>query len=202
MNSKNIEIRDRLKETLKPSRYEHTLGVTYTAVCLAMRYGYDLGKAETAGLLHDCAKCFDNQTILARCDELGIPVTDDERLAPGVLHAKLGAYMAREEYGVDDPEILDAIECHTTGKPNMGTLDKILYMADYIEPGRDKAENLTEMRRLAFIDLDKACLLTMESILDYLEKSGDHIDGTTLEACTDMRRAVMEEDTGRKVYDK
>ncbi len=193
MDERNIGIRDRLKETLKPSRYEHTLGVTYTAVCLAMRYGYDLKKAELAGLLHDCAKCFDNQTILEKCDELGIPVTDDERLAPGVLHAKLGAYMAKEEYGIEDPEILGAIECHTTGKPHMGTLDKILYMADYIEPGRDKAENLTEMRKLAFIDLDKACLLTMESILDYLDKNGDHIDGMTLEACIDMRQTVMEE---------
>ncbi len=100
--------------------------------------------------------------------------------------------MAEHKYGVDDPEILSAITCHTTGKPGMSLLDKILYVADYIEPRRSKAANLPEMRKLAFIDLDQACLEIMESILVYLKNTGCQIDPMTEAACEDMRRVVSE----------
>ena len=94
--------------------------------------------------------------MLQKCLDRNIPVTAEEERDPSLLHAKLGAWMAEHKYGVDDPEILSAITCHTTGKPGMSLLDKILYVADYIEPRRSKAANLTAMRKLAFIDLDKA----------------------------------------------
>lgn len=185
-------IRKHLKKKLDPYRFEHTLGVAYTCQALAMRYGYDLDKAELAGLLHDCAKRFDNQKMLEKCEQRGIPATEQERDDPSLLHAKLGACFAREKYGVEDEEILAAIACHTTGKPNMGLLDKILYVADFIEPRRTKAENLPQMRRLAFLDLDEACLQIMEGILDYLQKSGSSIDPTTIAACEDMRLTVTQ----------
>ena len=105
--------------------------------------------------------CFKNDL------DRNIPVTAEEERDPSLLHAKLGAWMAEHKYEVDDPEILSAITCHTTGKPGMSLLDKILYVADYIEPRRSKAANLTAMRKLAFIDLDEACLEIMESILVY-----------------------------------
>lgn len=192
MDYQTIEIRKQLKKKLDPLRYEHTLGVTYTCQALAMRYGYDLHKAELAGLLHDCAKHFDDDTMLLKCLKRRIPVTEGEQQEPSLLHAKLGAWYAREKYGIDDEEILNAIECHTTGKTGMTLLDKILYVADYIEPGRNKAEKLPEMRRLAFIDLDLACLSIMESILNYLESTGCTIDPTTKEAYEDMKRAAEE----------
>lgn len=192
MDNQTIEIRKQLKKKLDPMRYEHTLGVTYTCQALAMRYGYDLHKAELAGLLHDCAKHFDNGTMLLKCLKRRIPVTEGEEREPSLLHAKLGAWYAREKYGVADEEILNAIECHTTGKTNMTLLDKILYVADYIEPGRYKAEGLPRMRQLAFIDLDLACFSIMESILKYLEATGCPVDPTTKEACEDMRRVVEE----------
>ena len=107
--------------------------------------------------------------MLQKCLDRNIPVTAEEERDPSLLHAKLGAWMAEHKYGVDDPEILSAITCHTTGKPGMSLLDKILYVADYIEPRRSKADNLTAMRKLAFIDLDGACLEIMESILVYLK---------------------------------
>lgn len=157
---------------------------------LAMRYGYDLKKAEIAGLLHDCAKKYDDATMLGKCLEHGITVTEDERREPSLLHAKLGAWMAANKYGVTDTDILSAIECHTTGKINMTLLDKILYVADYIEPTRYKAGNLTEMRRLAFIDLDMACLDIMESILTYLSSTQCQIDQKTIQACEDMKRVI------------
>ena len=192
MNTQVLEIRKSLKKKLDPFRFEHTLGVAYTCQALAMRYEYDLQKAELAGLLHDCAKRFDNENMLLKCQKREIPMTDGELRDPSLLHAKLGAWYAREKYGIDDQEILTAIECHTTGKKDMSLLDKILYVADYIEPGRYKASELPAMRKLAFIDLDLACLSIMESILKYLESTNCPIDTTTIEACEDMRRIVDE----------
>lgn len=192
MDIKTIEIRKNLKNKLDPGRYEHTLGVCYTCQALAMRYDCDLHKAELAGLLHDCAKRFDNETMLKKCRKRNIPVTESELRDPSLLHAKLGAWYAQEKYGVEDEEILSAIACHTTGKCSMSLLDKILYVADYIEPGRYKAEELTKMRKLAFLDLDLACLSIMESILTYLRSIDCPIDSMTLDACEDMSRVVEE----------
>ena len=171
--------RKKLKKKLSESRYEHTLSVSYTCVCLAMRYGYPLEKAEIAGLLHDCAKCYPEDSYVSRCSKHGIPLTDEEKAAPAVLHAKLGAWMAKERYGIKDEEILSAIACHTTGKPGMGLLDKILYIADYIEVRRDKADNLPAMRRLAFEDIDEALFQIVEGTLTYLNKRGMTIDPMT-----------------------
>ena len=194
MDNQVLEIRKNLKKKLDPFRFEHTLGVTYTCQALAMRYEYDLKKAGLAGLLHDCAKRFDNETMLAKCLKRNIPVTDSEIRDPSLLHAKLGAFYAQEMYGVEDKEILNAIACHTTGRSNMTLLDKILYVADYIEPNRYKASELPAMRKLAFEDLDLACLSIMESILKYLESTNCPIDPITVEACEDMRRVVAEKE--------
>ena len=180
MNDRNIEIREQLKKILKPSRFEHTLGVCYTASALAMRWGADLKKAETAGLLHDCAKCYDNVAIVAECRRLGIELTADELAAPAVIHAKLGAWKAEHEYGIQDPEVLSAIANHTTGKPGMSLLDKIVYIADYIEPGRKMLPRMEEFRVMAFTDLDEAFYEIQESILDYLRSTGSFIDSNSL----------------------
>lgn len=192
MNTQAIEIRKSLKKKLDPLRYEHTLGVTYTCQALAMRYEYDLKKAELAGLLHDCAKRFDRETMLLKCQKREIPINDGELRDPFLLHAKLGAWYAQNKYGIEDEEILNAIACHTTGKANMTLLDKILYVADYIEPDRYKVRELPEMRKMAFLDLDQACLSIMESVLKYLESTNSPIDAATMEACEDMRRIVRE----------
>jgi len=190
MDNRILEIRKHLKKKLDPFRFEHTLGVSFTCQALAMRYGYDLDRAELAGLLHDCAKRYDRETMLEKCQKRGIEISESEARDPSLLHAKLGACMAREKYGVEDEEILSAIACHTTGKKDMSLLDKILYVADYIEPRRSKAENLPEMRKLAFVDLDQACLSIMESILEYLKSKDCPIDPMTETACEDMRQAV------------
>ncbi len=194
MDSRVLEIRKHLKKKLDPMRFEHTLGVAYTCQALAMRYEYDLDKAELAGLLHDCAKRFDGETLRAKCLSRKIPITEGEDRDPALLHAKLGAWMAREKYGVDDEDILNAIACHNTGKPGMSLLDKILYVADYIEPRRDKAANLPAMRKLAFEDLDLACISIMESTLSYLESRNFPIDTMTVTAWEDMKRAMKEKE--------
>lgn len=179
MNEQIITFRKQLKSRLDPMRYEHSLSVSFICVALAMRYGYDIDKAELAGLMHDCAKRFTDNELIARCEKHGIVLTEGQLKAPSVIHAKYGAWMAENKFGIKDQEILSAIGCHTTGKPGMGMLDKILYIADYIEPRRDKASNLPQMRYLAFQDLDRAMYEILAGTLEYLKKKGGSVDPVT-----------------------
>lgn len=178
---KRQEIEKKLKKELDKERYTHTLGVMYTAASLAMAHQADMEQAMYAGLLHDCAKCISNKDKLALCEKNHITVSPSEMRSPFLLHAKLGAYFAKEIYEVEDIEILHAIQVHTTGEPGMNTLDKIIYIADYIEPNRDKAPHLEEIRRLAFKDLDKAMLQILSDTLNYLKEKGGELDPLTLE---------------------
>lgn len=173
------EIRKKIKKELNKERYEHTKGVMYTAGCMAMAYGYPFEKAMLAGLLHDCAKCVPKEQAFRLCEENDILLTQAECESPYLIHAKLGAYLAETLYDVTDAEILHAIRVHTTGEPDMNTLDKIIYIADYIEPGRDVAPNLEDIRKLAFHDLDACMAKILSDTLTYLTESGRSIDDTT-----------------------
>jgi predicted HD superfamily hydrolase involved in NAD metabolism len=172
-------LQKQMKEALSEDRYEHTIGVMYTAESLAMRYGIDMTKAAVAGLLHDCAKCIPNAQKLKMCKKNDIEISEMEAKNPSLLHAKLGAFLAEEVYGVKDPEILSAINWHTTGKPDMSMLDIIIYMADYIEPNRDKAPNLKEIRKLCFENIEEALYQVLEGTLNYLSGRPDMIDPMT-----------------------
>lgn len=176
-------IKEKLRHKLGIGRFEHTMGVAYTASCLAMRYGCDPEDAELGGLLHDCAKQYDNETLLKKCEKHHLPISDAEKKNPSLLHAKLGAYLAEKKYDVDNPEILNAIRYHTTGRPCMTLMEKIIYVADYIEPRRFKAPNLEKIRSLAFVDLEQTIYEIMNDTLEYLKDSSETIDETTLEAC-------------------
>ena len=173
MNEQFQVIQAQLKKELDKERYEHTLGVMYTAGCLAMRYGCDMSKAMLAGLLHDCAKCISNDKKIKLCKKNNVELTALEIANPFLIHAKLGAFLASSQYGVTDSEILHAIEVHTTGAPAMNTLDKIVFIADYMEPNRNKAENLDEIRLLAFEDLDQTIRKVLGYTLNYLDSSRD-----------------------------
>ncbi len=175
------EIRKKLKKVLDRERYEHTKGVMYTAACLAMAYGYEMEKAMLAGLLHDCAKCIPNSEKIKLCEKNRIFVTEIELENPYLLHAKLGAFFAETVYGITDPDIQHAILVHTTGEPDMGILDKIIYIADYIEPKREKAPNLSKIRELAFRDLNACMAEILYDTLNYLsEKKGSTDPNTQL----------------------
>ncbi len=182
MNEQIPYFRQRLQDKLPPMRYEHSLGVAYTAMALAMRYEYDLDRAEVAGLLHDCAKYYTDGEIIKKCRKHEIPLSEAELQTPAVLHAKYGAWLAEHRYGVSDPEILSAIRWHTTGKAEMSLLDKIIYIADYIEPRRDKAPDLPRMRKLAFEDLDQTMFEILDGTLQYLRQKGGNVDPMTNEA--------------------
>lgn len=177
-----IRIRKKLKKKLDEQRYEHTLGVAFTAMSLAMKYDVDLHKAELAGLLHDCAKCMPDERKLHKCEKYKIPISETERKNPSLLHSKLGAYLAEHKYGVKDPEILNAILYHTTGHADMTMLEKIIFVADYIEPRRNKAPNLSKVRKLAFEMMDEAVCKIMKDTLSYLEKKNAVIDDETMHA--------------------
>lgn len=175
------EIKKKLKKELDKNRYQHTLGVMYTASCLAMRYGNDMNQAMLAGLLHDCAKCIPDEKKIQICKKNHITMRNIEEDNPFLLHAKLGAFIAQKEYGIKDTEILHAIEVHTTGAPNMSLLDKIVFVADYIEPNRDKAPNLDEIRTLAFENIDAGVLRILDDTLHFLNKKRGSIDEKTHE---------------------
>lgn len=160
-------------------RFAHTLGVEFTAAALAMRYQADVTDAQIAGLLHDCAKCLTDEKRVSICEKHRIPMTDIERRNPFLLHAKVGEYLAREKYGITNPDILNAIRFHTTGRENMSLLERIVFVADYIEPGRRQAPNLSEIRQLAFTDLNAAMLKILEDTLSYLKATGGELDPMT-----------------------
>ncbi|MBS6395622.1 MAG: bis(5'-nucleosyl)-tetraphosphatase (symmetrical) YqeK [Clostridiales bacterium] len=173
------DLKEDLKKRMDESRFEHTMGVMYTCASLAMRYEADMNKAILAGLMHDCAKCMPNAKKLKTAEKNHLEISDLERRNPFMLHAKLGAHLAKKKYDIDDEEVLSAIRWHTTGRPEMTLLDKIVYVADYIEPGRDKAPNLPEVRKLAFIDLDQTLVKILKDTLEYLGDSADNVDPMT-----------------------
>ncbi len=178
------DMNKRLAKYIDQNRWYHTQGVRYMSVALAMAHGVNLMQAECAGLLHDCAKCISDQKKIKICDKNGIPITDVERENPFLLHAKVGAYIAKEKYGVTDPAILDAITYHTTGRPGMTPLEQIVFIADYIEPRRNKSQHLPEIRRAAFRNLDECCYEILKDMLLYLNSKKGDIDSNTQEAFT------------------
>jgi len=163
------EIQEELKKVLKRKRYNHTVGVRYTAQALAMCFDEDIEKAGYAGLLHDCAKYLSDEEMLLECRKHHIICSETEKFRPSLLHAKLGVCYARELYGVEDEQILSAIRWHTTGKPGMNNFEKIIFIADYIEPGRKMIPGMEEIRKTAFCNLDDTMYLILENTLSYLE---------------------------------
>jgi predicted HD superfamily hydrolase involved in NAD metabolism len=177
-----LRIREKLKEILKPDRYEHSISVSFTSICLAMRYGEDLHRAELAGLVHDCAKQFKHDELIRHCKEDGITLTEDMLKAPQVIHSVYGAAYARKLFGIEDPEILSAVYYHTLGRAEMTMLEKIVFTADYIEVRRYKASRLSEIRKLAFTDLDRCVYEIMKDTMQYLKQSGSYICRDSLDA--------------------
>ena len=157
------ELRRQMKKVLKTERFDHTLGVAYTAASLAF--------------LYDCAKYVEHK--VETCKKFHIPVTEAEEKEPSLLHAKLGAYLAEHQYHVQDPEVLNAIRYHTTGHPNMTLLEKIIFVADYIEPNRKMLPHLSEIRKMAYRDLNEAIVHILQDTLAYLDQSSKIKDPET-----------------------
>ena len=165
---------------LKPKRMPHVLGTEQEAVRLAEKYGADVTKARIAALLHDCTKKLDMDEQLALCRQYAIPLDELEQKALKLLHSKTGAAIARDVFAVDD-EIYNAILYHTTGKPDMTLLEKIIYLADYIEPTRD-FPGVETLRRTVYEDLDRGLLLGLTMTIDEMEEMGNPVHHMTRDA--------------------
>ena len=176
------KLRKELEKELKPDRFDHTLGVAYTSASLAMVHGANVEKALIAGFLHDCAKCLSHEEQLKICEKNNIELSDVERRNHSLLHAKAGIYIASTKYEIRDREILDAIRYHTTGRENMSLLEKIVYIADFIEPNRKPLDDMNIIRQEAFSDIDKCLAHILYNSIVYLRTIGKECDDTTMKA--------------------
>ena len=165
------EIHEKLRATQKERRYFHTLGVVKEAVRLAPRYGVPEEKAKIAALLHDCAKNFDETRFLEIAADYGVTLDEYAIKEPALVHAFLGAAVAYRDYGVTDKEILDAIYYHTTARANMTNLEKLVYIADMIEPGRTMPQ-AEELRKMVEEDLDRALIYAIDCSIKHVIKKG------------------------------
>ena len=177
-------MKEKLKKMLDSRRFEHSMGVANEAVKLAGIYGVNEEKAYIAGLLHDCAKGYTINEQLNLCEKFHIELDEITRMCPAVIHAPLGAEIAKTEFGTDDEEILDAIRFHTVGGTDMTELMKIIYIADMTEPMRD-FEGVEEIRKISYQNLDEAMLCALSKSMDFNLKKKRVIHPDTLRAWND-----------------
>lgn len=171
---------------VKAKRIPHIRGTEETAVALAKFWGADPEHARRAGILHDCTKYWDLAQQLACCEKYGVTLDALEQVSVKFLHAKTGAALAKYVFGEPEDEVA-AICCHTTGKPGMTALDKVLYLADYMEPSRD-FDGVEELRALVWEDLDRAMILGLEMTVDELTERGVPIHPNAQATLDDLRR--------------
>ena len=165
---------------LKPNRVAHVLGCRDTAVAMARHWGVNETDAARAGLLHDITKALDGERQLTLAGEYGIILTDFQEKYPKTLHALTGSVVAEQLFG-ENEAVVQAIRHHTTGKANMNLLEKIIYVADYMEPNRD-FPGVEKLRELAFSDLDEALKFGLTMTLNYLNQQGSEVSPESREA--------------------
>lgn len=156
-----------LKNNISYKRYVHSLNVSATAVKLAELYSCDIAKAEIAGLVHDCARELDIELLLSYLAKEGIAADDLTLSVKELLHGPAAIHLCRRVFGIEDAEILNAVRYHTTGRENMALLEKIIYLSDFIEPGRS-FDGVEELRKTAVENLDKALLLAFNSSIEFI----------------------------------
>lgn len=192
------ELVEIMEQELLKSRYIHSLGVMNCAADLAVIYNVDINRAMTAGILHDCAKIYSAAELINICGQNNVYLSanekSDEQTTKNLVHSKAGSIIAHNIYFIDDEEILSAIYYHTVGRPAMTMLEKIIFVADYIEPGRKQLTNppLDEIRRIAYEDIDKSVELICKNTIDYLNSIEKYVDNNTLETY-DYYKAIRED---------
>ena len=180
----------KLSVTLKPGRFAHSLSVAWMSRRLARIHGIDPLKAEQAGLLHDCAKSLPLEEMQHIAVEHSL-TDDQEMLSSGaLLHSVVGSWVAREEYRMTDPDVLQAISYHNTGFPGMTRLDMCVCLSDSIEPLRESYPHLEEVRALAEISLERALLLSLEGTADYVTSRGKYLHPRTQNTITWLKTLI------------
>lgn len=174
-----------LKDHLKESRFEHSLRVMEYSIKLAKIHGVDEYKAEIAGLLHDCGKWISKEDMIRRLEKSKIRLEDELAVDFNLVHALLGEVIAREEFGIYDNDVLDAIKFHITGRSNMSDLEKVVFLADKLEPMRDYPR-VDEFREYAKTNMDKAILEVMNDTIKLLIDKREYISHDTIDARNDL----------------
>ena len=176
---KTNSIDNYLLDVLTPKKLIHTEGVVHMALRLAKIYGADLEKTRIAAKYHDIAKCFDESILDGYVIRYNLP----KKLIgkPNLSHGKVAAEIMRDKFAIDDEEILNAVRYHTTLREDMTLLDKIIYVADAIEVNRDY-EGLDELRKIAYEDIDRACIMILDSTIKRVNEKGEYLDEDTLKA--------------------
>ena len=189
------EVRERLPE----KRYLHTLGVAHTGAGLALRYGEDMTAAFLAGLFHDIAKPYSDKKMLEKCRKHGIFISEVEERNPYLLHGKLGAWITENKFHIEVPGILSAITFHTTGRADMTDMEKIVFLADYMEPNRPEVPGLSQVRKTAFQNLETAVYMVLRDTVEYLSNHPEkEMDAQTMEAFRFyQKKGHHDEKTGR-----
>ena len=175
------QMEEYLNSNLKESRYKHSLSVRGTAVELAQKYGEDEFKARLAGLVHDCAKNMNHEEIMAIVEENGYNIDMVSRNNPELLHGLAGAIIAKNVMGIEDEDILNSIAYHTTGRKSMSLLEKIIYIADYVEPLRN-FPGVDKLRETVYRDLDEGLLLAFNNTIAYVMSLGQLLHSDTIDA--------------------
>lgn len=170
-----------LKDNLDDFRYGHSIRVMETAVELARIHGVDEEKAQMAGILHDSGKWKSREKTLQKVQDWGIILSEEERAEYNLVHGALSTYIAKNIFGIEDADVLNAIKNHITGRPAMSDLEKIVYIADMIEPARNY-EFVDDFRAMAKVDLDRAMYEILNENLAHLIRNDRYIAGTSLEA--------------------
>lgn len=170
-----------VKNKIGEKRFKHSLNTAKEAVSLAKRYNADEDKAYIAGLLHDVAKGLPKQELEAAASENNIEIDKYEKLNPELIHGKIGAAMVKRDLGINDEEILSAIKWHTTGYKNMTLLEKIIYLADIIEPGRNFKET-DKLRAIAYKDIDDAMIFGLRHVMKFVKSKELTLHPNSLEA--------------------
>ena len=173
------EVQKKLELVLKPKRFIHSVNVMNVSVELAGKYGADKDEAALAGLLHDCARDCTKEELLDYCRQYCIIPDDVSLLQPGLLHGRVGAFLARDLYSVDSHQVLAAISSHTMGSPGMDMLACIVFLADYIEPARS-FPGVEAIREEAFKDLKKAMLIGIEGTISSILAKGSLLHPDTV----------------------
>ena len=170
-----------LKKNIDKKRLAHSINTAKEAVSLAKKYGADVDKAYLAGMLHDVAKGMCRFGLRKLAKEYDVSVDEFEARNPELTHGKLGAIMVSKQLGISDKEILSAIRWHTTGHADMTLLEKIIYIADIIEPDR-KFEGVQEIRKLAYEDIDAAMIIALEQVMKFVHSKGFALHPKSIEA--------------------
>lgn len=170
-----------LKDNLDDFRYGHSIRVMETAIELARIHGVDEEKAQMAGILHDSGKWKSREKTLQKVQDWGIILSEEERAEYNLVHGALSTYIAKNIFDIEDADVLNAIKNHITGRPAMSDLEKIVYIADMIEPARNY-EFIDDFRAMAKVDLDRTMYEILNENLDHLIRNDRYIAGTSLEA--------------------